>query len=134
MSPARHRPTYLLLVVLTIILGLVSRMTFIPDAIYPYLGDVLYTVLWVWLGGLCFPRIKGILLVTGAIAGCFLIEISQLYQADWLNEIRSYRLGGLVLGYHFLWSDWVCYTLGGMLAGGLDAWIYPDSSYFSWKE
>ena len=46
---------------------------------------------------------------------CFLIECSQLYRADWLEGIRSYRLGGLILGYGFLWRDLLSYTLGVML-------------------
>lgn len=40
------------------------------------------------------------------------IEISQLYHASWIDALRAYRLGGLVLGFGFLWSDMVCYTVG----------------------
>jgi hypothetical protein len=42
----------------------------------------------------------------------FIIEISQLYQSPWINNIRKTRLGGLVLGFGFLWSDIVCYLIG----------------------
>ena len=40
------------------------------------------------------------------------IEISQLYQAPWIDATRATRLGGLVLGHGFLWSDMVCYSVG----------------------
>ena len=40
------------------------------------------------------------------------IELSQLYQAPGLNRIRLTTLGGLLLGYIFLWSDLLCYGLG----------------------
>lgn len=42
----------------------------------------------------------------------FFIEISQLYHAEWIDRIRDTSLGGLVLGYGFLWSDIEAYTLG----------------------
>ena len=41
-----------------------------------------------------------------------MIEISQLYQAEWINNIRHTTLGGLILGQGFLWSDMVAYTVG----------------------
>lgn len=43
---------------------------------------------------------------------CFIIEISQLYHAEWIDRIRDTSLGGLVLGYGFLWSDIGAYTVG----------------------
>ncbi len=47
-----------------------------------------------------------------AIIFSFAIEFSQLYQAEWINMIRSTRLGGLILGFGFLWTDLVCYIVG----------------------
>jgi len=41
-----------------------------------------------------------------------MVEISQLYQVEWLNNIRSTTLGRLVLGQGFLWSDIISYTVG----------------------
>ncbi|CKH20539.1 Protein of uncharacterised function (DUF2809) [Streptococcus pneumoniae] len=38
--------------------------------------------------------------------------MSQLYHAEWIDNIRATTLGGLVLGYGFLWSDLVAYTIG----------------------
>ncbi len=42
----------------------------------------------------------------------FLIEISQLYHAPWIDAIRQTTPGGLVLGFGFLWTDIVCYSVG----------------------
>jgi Protein of unknown function (DUF2809) len=42
----------------------------------------------------------------------FLVEISQLYHAPWIDSIRQTTLGGLVLGFGFLWTDLVCYSVG----------------------
>ena len=58
---------------------------------------------------------------------CFAIEISQFYQADWINSIRAYRQGGLILGFGFLWSDIVSYTLGGMLGLVLEKLVFFKS-------
>ena len=40
------------------------------------------------------------------------IEISQLYHAPWIDSIRRTTLGGLILGFGFLWSDLACYAVG----------------------
>ena len=41
-----------------------------------------------------------------------LVEVSQLYKAPWIDSIRRTTLGGLVLGYDFVWSDLACYAVG----------------------
>jgi hypothetical protein len=46
------------------------------------------------------------------------IEFSQLYQAQWLNEIRGTTIGHLVLGSTFSWSDIAAYAVG-VLVGSL---------------
>jgi hypothetical protein len=40
------------------------------------------------------------------------IELSQLYHAPWIDSIRHTTLGGLILGFDFVWSDLVCYAVG----------------------
>lgn len=47
-----------------------------------------------------------------SLSFCFVIEFSQLYHAEWIDQIRDTSLGGLVLGYSFLWSDIEAYTIG----------------------
>ena len=58
-----------------------------------------------------------------ALAFSFAIEFSQLYQADWINALRRTTLGGLILGYGFLWSDLVCYTVGILIGAGIELGI-----------
>ena len=43
-------------------------------------------------------------------------EVLQLYHAPWIESIRHTRIGGLMLGFGFLWSDIVCYAVGTLLA------------------
>ena len=42
----------------------------------------------------------------------YMVEISQLYQVQWLNNIRMTTPGRLVLGQGFLWGDIISYTIG----------------------
>ena len=53
-----------------------------------------------------------IFIISWAIIFSYSIEISQLYHAPWIDSIRNTTLGGLILGFGFLWSDLVCYTIG----------------------
>ena len=39
-------------------------------------------------------------------------ELLQLYHAPWIEAIRHTRVGGLILGFGFLWSDILCYAIG----------------------
>lgn len=111
----RNRYHYLIAICLTIAFGLISRSSFTPKNIYPYIGDVFYATMFFFIYGFLFPRKTTFQVALLAIGSCFLIEFSQLYQANWINQIRNYKLGGLVLGFGFLWSDLVSYTIGGFL-------------------
>lgn len=57
---------------------------------------------------------------TLALSFSLLIEISQLYHAPWIDSLRSQTLGGLILGFGFLWSDLGCYCVGVTLGCLLD--------------
>lgn len=119
----RNRKVYALLLMLTVVIGLLSRADFIPKLIYPYLGDILYTLMIFFLLGLFFPTTHSLKLTLLAIIFCFLIEISQLYQAEWINAMRNTRLGGLLLGYGFLWSDLISYLVGGLLGFSIELFL-----------
>ena len=77
----RNRILYLILTIITIILGLLSR------------------------------KVQGLPQI---------IEISQLYHAPWIDSIRATTLGGLILGFGFLWSDLICYTVGIVIGAIID--------------
>ena len=48
------------------------------------------------------------------------VELGQLYHAPWIEAVRQTRIGGLVLGFGFLWSDLACYAAGIGMAAALD--------------
>lgn len=50
----------------------------------------------------------------------FGIEFSQLYQEDWINQIRWTSLGALIFGKVFLTEDLIRYTVGILIATIID--------------
>ena len=116
----RNRLQNLVLVMVVIGLGLGSRTRIIPELIYPYLGDALYALMFFFMVGFMFPNMRTAKVFLISVGICYLIEFSQFYQAEWMNAIRNTRLGGLVLGFGFLWSDLVSYFVGGLIGMGVE--------------
>jgi hypothetical protein len=97
------------LIGLTIVMGLLSRkLSFLPL----WIGDMFWAIMIYFGVKFIFIERKVKLIVFSSLAICYLVEISQLYQADWINSIRSTTLGHLALGQGFLWSDLIAYTFG----------------------
>ncbi|MBH0346169.1 ribosomal maturation YjgA family protein [Bacillus pacificus] len=114
MNTKRNRLLYATFTILVIILGLSSRkFAFaLPTLLNDYLGDALWALM-IFIGfGFLFPKIETKKLAFISLMFCYGIEVSQLYHAEWIDSIRATTLGGLVLGYGFLWSDLVAYTIG----------------------
>ena len=105
----KNRISYLLITLLVIFLGIVSRKI---DGIPTFIGDVLYAVM-IYFGirflFFSLPRIQSMLL---ALLFCYCIEFQQLYRAEWILNLRNSTLGHYVLGQGFLWSDLGFYTIG----------------------
>jgi len=110
----RNRIVYALLVALVIALGLASRQNWVPALVYPYLGDALYALMLYFGFAFLAPKLSMVRLFWLSLITCFAIEALQLYQAPWLNQIRSNRFGALVLGSGFLYSDLLCYFFGAL--------------------
>ncbi|SCY56530.1 ribosomal maturation YjgA family protein [Alkaliphilus peptidifermentans] len=108
----RNRIYYLAFIIIVIILGLGSRSDTMPRWVHMYMGDILWGLMIFLIIGMIFKKKGTYWIGIVAIGVTFFIEISQLYQADWINAIRYTKLGGLVLGYGFLWSDLLAYTIG----------------------
>jgi len=84
----------------------------LPGFIAAYAGDTLWA-LAAFLGfGLIMPRASTPRVALLAMAFSVAIELSQLYHAPWMDSIRHTTIGGLILGFGFLWSDLACYSFG----------------------
>ncbi|MGA5677537.1 ribosomal maturation YjgA family protein [Bacillus cereus] len=114
MNMKRNRVVYALFTIVVIILGLSSRkFAFaLPHLLNDYLGDALWALMIFTGFGFLFPKTETKKLAFISLMFCYGIEASQLYHAEWIDSIRATTFGGLVLGYGFLWSDVVAYTIG----------------------
>ncbi|WP_002147373.1 ribosomal maturation YjgA family protein [Bacillus cereus] len=114
MNTKRNRLLYAMFTIVVIILGLsLRKFAFaLPDLLNDYLGDALWALMIFTGFGFLFSKIETKKLAFISLIFCYGIEISQLYHAPWIDNIRATAIGGLVLGYGFLWSDVVAYTIG----------------------
>ena len=110
----KKRIIYFLITLSVMALGILSRkfMFIFPKLIAPFIGDLLWAMMIYF--GLRFLMSKKNISKAFLIAILFSlsIEISQLYQANWINSIRNTILGGLILGHGFLYEDLISYSIG----------------------
>lgn len=113
----RKRVLYIVLIAITIPLGLATRFyaDYFPALILQYGGDTLYATCIFF--GIRFLFISKKIFSVGCISylTCIVIECLQLYQAPWIVHLRHTPPFGILLGYGFLWSDWLCYAAGVLL-------------------
>ena len=110
----RNPLVQIILIALACLLGISSRCYAhaLPAFIATYAGDTLWA-LAAFLGfRLILPRVSTRTIAMLALAFSVAIELSQLYHAPWIDSIRHTTIGGLILGFGFLWSDLACYSLG----------------------
>lgn len=112
-----ERLNYFISILLILILGILSRKI---SGIPLFIGDMLYAVL-IYFGFrfLIMDSKKSTSLLLSLLL-CFVIEILQLIQIDWLVAIRKTTLGHYILGEGFLWIDLLCYVVGTLMAYYLD--------------
>jgi hypothetical protein len=110
----RNRALWIVLILLTVALGLGSRRyaASLPGVVAAYAGDTLWATV-AFLGiGLLLPRASTWRVALLAMSLSVLVEVGQMFHAPWIDSIRRTRLGGLILGYDFVWSDLACYAAG----------------------
>jgi len=114
MKTRRKTGIYLLIMVVITAFGLPART--IPDQLPAwyvlYFGDYLWAMLLFFGFALAFQKMNTFKVVIATLLFTYSIEISQLFHPQWLEYLRSIKFFGLILGYGFLWSDIVAYTLG----------------------
>ena len=114
MKLRRSSPFRLAVIALAACLGVGSRRfaSLLPGLVAAYAGDTLWA-LAAFLGiGLTVPRASTWQVAILAMWFSALVEVSQLYHAPWIDSIRGTTLGGLALGFDFVWSDLACYAVG----------------------
>ena len=75
-------------------------------------GDFLYAIMIYVLMRIILINKKAYQIAFLSLITCYSIEFLQIYQADWIIELRKTLFGRYVLGQGFLWSDILAYTFG----------------------
>ena len=116
------RVLYFIITSLVMIMGLLSRkfMFIFPKNIAPFIGDMFWAMMVYFGFRFLLPKLSLLKSFNIALIFSFGIEISQLYQSNWINSIRKTTIGGLVLGHGFLWMDLISYTIGIIIAVIID--------------
>jgi hypothetical protein len=107
------------------ILGFSSRRyaDALPAFVAEHAGDALWASM-IYLGiRALWVRKSQLWAALFSVLFCFGIEFSQLYQAEWIQAVRSTFLGALVLGSGFLTVDLVRYSVGIALSLLLDRYF-----------
>lgn len=119
-----------------IVLGLTSRkyQSFLPEFITLYLGDAIWAMMIYF-----FFRIfsfKTRILKHGffCLLYCYLTEISQLYHSPFIDSLRNTTIGRLVLGFGFLWTDIISYSIGILAAISFDLYLSNRNNLGSTKK
>jgi len=116
MGTTRQRLIFLAAILLVIPIGYGLRAApGLPEWIRNFLGNVAYCLLWSLMIAVIAPKMSALRLAIAGSGLVVLIEFSQLLHFGWLVELRSYRLGRLVLGSGFSWIDQIQYLLAAFI-------------------
>jgi hypothetical protein len=121
---------YAFAVLVIIILGISSRKfsSQIPFFIADNSGDILWASMVYFCFRCLFINKSLQWAFSGSLIFSYLIEFSQLYQADWINVVRNTTLGALILGKGFLMVDLIRYLLGITISYLADLFILKHAS------
>ena len=119
------RTKYFMLSLLLMAIGYASRLFSKPGSIiYDNIGDGIWAAM-IYLGfRFLLPQKTLQISVLCALVFSYCIEFSQFYHAEWIENIRATLLGGLVLGFGFLWSDLFMYSVGILIAYQIDKQVW----------
>ena len=114
MKMRRCTRIYLPIMVVITVFGLPARMIQeqLPQWYVQYFGDYLWAMLLFFGFALILQKVSTFKVATLTLLFTYIIEVTQLFHPQWLEYLRSITLFALILGFTFLWSDIVAYTLG----------------------
>ena len=126
----QHRLLYFACVLVTIALGLASRRykALLPAFLAAYAGDTIWGLMVFFAVSYLTPQLTSAARAGLAFTFACAVEASQLYHAPWIDSIRQTTIGGLVLGFTFVWSDLACYGVGIVFGFLLDTLVLRRNS------
>ena len=125
MSPGSTRLVAVITIATAAAVGLGSRIRpFVETPVLgTHVGDACWTIAVCGVLRLLRPEDPTARLACLGWALSVAVELSQLLQVGWLETIRANRIGALLIGRGFLWTDLAAYTVGVLLWAGFDAFV-----------
>ncbi len=121
----KRKLLYTILFVFCVWLALATRShkVWFPNLVVVYGGDIIWAGMFVFFVRIFFPdtplwKISVVIYILGVLD-----EFSQLNQGLFMQYLRSFTIGRLMLGVGFLWSDIVCYGIGTLIGWGITVLI-----------
>ena len=113
---------YLILIVVAVCLGILSRIygTILPEDTGNYAGDAMWAFALYYLIALFSLKRSFSFRFFWTCLILALDELTQLYHATWIDEIRNTTIGAFVLGNTFDLTDLLSYFVGALLAVVVD--------------
>ncbi len=85
---------------------------YLPNFLNIWIGDYGWALMLWFAFRTLFPSVAPLKAAIGLIAFSWSVELSQTLHTPWLDAFRSTRIGGLLIGHGFLWSDLLAYAAG----------------------
>ncbi len=129
MSNKSGRITSILLAILLIPVGLFTKVYTGPfqDWVQYSLGGVLYVIFFSLVLFFLYPNLKPFINVVIIVSGTCCIEFLQLWKTQFLEYIRSFPLGRILLGTSFSVSDLIYTCAAGLMALPIINLLYQGS-------
>jgi len=96
-----------------------------------FTGDFLYAVMIYILVRIIFINKNALHIIINSLLICYCIEFLQLYQGNWMIELRNTLFGRYVLGQGFLWTDILAYTFGIAFAFSIERIVLKNTNQVS---
>ncbi|MHC5026804.1 MAG: ribosomal maturation YjgA family protein [Planctomycetota bacterium] len=112
------RLTFLVLALACLPVGLLAKRGGgdAPPWIANHLGGAIYVMCGTFFIMTIIPRFSPVAITIAVLLMTCGVEALQLWDHPALEDARSTRLGGLVLGHQFSWSDFPYYVGGAVVA------------------
>jgi hypothetical protein len=131
MKTKRNIRIYLLIMVVITAFGLPARTVQdkLPAWYVQYFGDYLWAMLLFFMFALILQNMSTVKVAIVTLLFTYGIEISQLFHPPWLEYLRRIKIFALILGFTFLWSDIVAYTLGISTGAFIEYFLLRNTSF-----
>ncbi|MCG8696441.1 MAG: DUF2809 domain-containing protein [Bacteroidales bacterium] len=117
--------------IIVAIIGLATK--FYPGPAYHFVNNKLSSIpyiLFFCVAVLLFwpriPLLRNVIIVVGVTC---IVEFTQLYNADWIEYLRSFLIVRLLIGNSFSPTDFIMYPLGGLVSYFVIKYIMKDKGY-----